>query len=733
LRIEHLAFTEKMNVTIKMKRVVFDNKSYALGETNISCNAVASRGDTWSTYTIIMTDSLYNNRKTVLCSMDISADCKYITCHHNNTRGGMVSDRNVTITVNETHRDSTRSSIIFEEKFNLMECTASCSDEYDRTQPEFQCGYNSVLPVQVDADVRSLDEAEGQTFTLQDNVDKNRRVENFTGNCKVQFNKTVFSGNDVALHMDQIVGVQFRNLTPFTNYMVSVVSAGGGGESDGRQLIFTTNKTGAVVNFALTCTETPLRPPDIDGFSYQRVDHVISPSNNSMVIYIFWRPLPVYSRGGENVQYKTGLNSTNGFNVSFVSSETFGFFTVPFESLEVRIWSVNEVGQSSNSSGICIAENKGVMIPKAYVEFDQDNYANVYTHITVHNGLSQLAILWCRKTQFIQLNTSLDVCQEYPNTELFPLNLTAHSDDDILLFKVFLNPKKIAKVSIYSQPLQYFDFEFTNHTLNDFHIVMANVTEVVQFGNRQLTSEMDIVTGDDEGDDDTLSLGSGDVRNPQFFVSINKNDHWRGVSPADCYFDSSKNIVNLEMVQFTDESGNYFLRFIQKCDTSIANQFLVKFYEVYSSDDGTCLTKGHKVCEVNNTFFQPSVCPLKDDVQFVCVLARAGDKSSMESKALVYPTGETKLEMKTVIIVSCLTVGVFLLLGVICFVVTCRRRRAHFARVLGSAEEFTSASYASSSYTVSEDVGCSLEINLNEINNPKRQVSGDGEHYNMAD
>ncbi|KAK0046683.1 cytokine receptor, partial [Biomphalaria pfeifferi] len=155
---------------------------------------------------------------------------------------------------------------------------------------------------------------------------------------------------------ETMVGVRVQNLSSFTSYNVTVRGVGGGGAGRAVSRVFHTEKS------------VPAHPPKDLLFS-----RVPAHNNNQSCVTIYWQPLPLPARGGNNVTYLISLMS----RIKQDFEETYVTFGPAFQSCEMtwdplvfKIWSVNEMGRSKAFSEILIPRDKDSSKSQMLVEFD---------------------------------------------------------------------------------------------------------------------------------------------------------------------------------------------------------------------------------------------------------------------------------------------------------------------------------------------------------------------------
>ncbi|XP_059173824.1 uncharacterized protein LOC131954263 [Physella acuta] len=439
-------------------------------------------------------------------------------------------------------------------------------------------------------------------------------------------------------NLDQAsVYVQFKNLEPFTNYTVTVSGIGGGGEGNISSQNFATKMS------------VPRSPAKIENFNFFRSNYTI---------YFIWKPVSNETLGGRQLYYDITIDTGNWKNTTN-TSENFKLLDYhnDSESLDVKIWTLNEKGRSANYSHIVIPSLKGFEAPLTAVEFLKDGYANVYYQCQDLQNVENIAIHVCEAGKSQHLPQEY-ICVNYPLTKV--INMKNKSCTANTPFTVPLFQKSEIK-------------EYKNSTQIEYYFEENN--------NLRFNTTADVLTNHLVEDSFILK----DTENTKVFVSSMINKVWMGMAPVNCYYNSEKGATDVTIIQQPDG-----LKITQECHKT-PNQVLAKYFQVYSSPDSECSNpkKLKYIGKFSSDVFSGAEIRLESDVKFVCVEVYAQTKTVTKQFAVTQPVQVMEADKNTIIIAAsvCATVLVSIILFIICCCMCrrCRKRKGHFAKLSGSA------------------------------------------------
>ncbi|CAK1546988.1 unnamed protein product [Leptosia nina] len=107
-----------------------------------------------------------------------------------------------------------------------------------------------------------------------------------------------------------------------------------------------------------TDSERPRRPPDTTAGAFDRAVFV-----DRRVIYIYWKQLEEYEEAGANFTYKVLVSQDNRTQTLFPDknkSLSYVMLNSSLSSMDVTIWSFNQIGSSLNSSHLYIPSEKNI-------------------------------------------------------------------------------------------------------------------------------------------------------------------------------------------------------------------------------------------------------------------------------------------------------------------------------------------------------------------------------------
>ncbi|XP_045487984.1 cytokine receptor [Pieris rapae] len=145
-----------------------------------------------------------------------------------------------------------------------------------------------------------------------------------------------------------------------------------------------------------TDSEPPQRPPDTCAGAFDRSVFV----GNYRMLYIYWKQLEEYEQAGANFTYKVLVSQDNKTQILFPDknkSLSYVMLNASVSSMDVTIWSFNQMGSSVNSSNLYIPSEKNI----------ESLGLTSFTKLAYENGTYELAwggsneidnytLFWCQ-------------------------------------------------------------------------------------------------------------------------------------------------------------------------------------------------------------------------------------------------------------------------------------------------------------------------------------------------
>ncbi|XP_055874787.1 uncharacterized protein LOC106050326 [Biomphalaria glabrata] len=472
-----------------------------------------------------------------------------------------------------------------------------------------------------------------------------------------KFQKAVFQLSE---RPNQKIAVTFHDLSPHTNYLVSVTNTGAGGESDIIHRKFTTE------------ISAPARPPLLKPYSFIRVP---IPSHNETCLLIIWQPLPKHLHGGTNLHYKAELIALNtNESVHKMTTQHFLQEKISSHSHLVKLWAVNDFRSSEQHAEILIPSYTEVKNVKLRVNYVYDTTANVYVHVANVEEIESLAVHWCH-SQKSDLCKSQDICTgalhskqiEIPSSDHHLLNLTIS-----FLTRCTTNVQRSKKALVYE------DFE-ADDGVKSITPVEADVVQ----------TEYVLDNSDDGEDVEPCSLKEKDdshhVDPRAFFVSHKVRGAWSGMTSDVCYYDSTSERVNIVVSQSTNNDMTTVLTFQQTCDTDPASplkQFLILRFDIYASDNDTCHMKSERLASIENDLVSPVKFQIPYGPVYLCVVAVGQLTNYTHTQLIVNADRKWHVNISRIFIATTCVIFVCLFIGLTscCFFRKCWTRKRHFEK-----------------------------------------------------
>ncbi|XP_059144062.1 uncharacterized protein LOC131931324 [Physella acuta] len=487
--------------------------------------------------------------------------------------------------------------------------------------------------------------------------------------------------------------IKFNGLAPYTRYQVSVRGVGGGGEGESSSILFHTHKS------------VPVHPPVYNDITYSST--LENDAAELETVYVLWEEIPRSAAGGSDVSYKLEVKA-NG-STEYYNNHTHNAIYLKKardDELTIKIWSVNEVGQSENYTEVRIPAEREPSPPRMVAEFYPDDEVKVRVQTESVSSATALALLWC------EWDSQVGGCKDYPHTHILQQNATTSADPDVLELLVPLSTTP--RVNTSSLPVLHYDLNDTTQTLA--HPLTATGTVTVNTGSRPGTEEPDDCLSEvrsacrrewtdgcwcgvlhllDEGasrdhemtptsvyEQTTEPVQTGGA-STKLNLSIMVDGRWMGMVPAECYFNSSSNRAEVVVSHYTGGGGQLYLRVSQACDSSSARQFLADSFHVSASVDGGCQSLT-PIKSIQNRIFGPTTLELPPGTSVVCVTATSSQGLTTSQPfrytiALV-STGSSSQEIVIYAVVSLVAAVVVILL--ICLLFKCRQQKRHINNFL---------------------------------------------------
>uniref|UniRef100_A0A2C9LF05 Fibronectin type-III domain-containing protein n=1 Tax=Biomphalaria glabrata TaxID=6526 RepID=A0A2C9LF05_BIOGL len=461
---------------------------------------------------------------------------------------------------------------------------------------------------------------------------------------------------------ETMVGVRVQNLSSFTSYNVTVSGVGGGGAGRSVSRVFRTDKS------------VPAHPPKDLLFS-----RVPTHNKNQSCVTIYWQPLPLSARGGNNVTYLISLMS----RIKKDLEATYATFGPAFQSCEMtwdplvlKVWSVNEMGRSKAFSEILIPHDKDSSKPQMLVEFD-GSLVHIIIRLPEVPYIKSLAVYICDA----RADSTSDMCNGYPKHIVrYPVDPSNTTNRNIYLtLRLSKNDVVGSQTSNYVTEVQFYDMKNLTTKLTNPKTAVGNMTLTWQDSTQIMnTANMGEVTCEDiaDGGNTTFEL---DREDPIVFLSLNENDTWTAMSPADSYYNSRYRGADLILKQFQKNNDQICLNISQQFHPKVAKSFFSSAFQVYSSLDESCSKDDRFVLQVENPRHSAATVELPPGLQYVCVVGLSRCKSYRSEPTLHKVTyGLEKETIKgayvVIIVVSVLTTIVVVSI-LAWFILKCIKRR----------------------------------------------------------
>ncbi|KAK0056176.1 domeless-like protein 1, partial [Biomphalaria pfeifferi] len=504
-----------------------------------------------------------------------------------------------------------------------------------------------------------------------------------------KFQKAVFQLSE---RPNQKIAVAFNDLSPHTNYLVSVTNMGAGGESDIIHRKFTTE------------ISAPARPPVIKPYSFIRVP---IPSHNETCLFIIWQPLPKHLHGGTNLHYKAELIALNT-NVSVHKMATQHFLEEKISSHShlVKLWAVNDFRSSEQHAEILIPPYTEMKNVKLRVNYVNGTTANVYVHMAKIEEIESLAVHWCH-SQKSDVCKSQDICTGTLHSKQIEI---PSSDHHLLNWTISFLTRCRTNVQRSKKTLVYEDFEGKDG-VKSIKPVEADVVQTEY-----------VLDNSDNGEDvETCSLkekeDSHHVDPRVFFVSHKVRGAWSGMMSDVCYYDSTSDIVNIAVSQTTNNDMTTVLTFQQTCDTDPASplkQFLILHYDIYASDNDTCHMKSERLASIENNLVSPVKFQIPYGLVYLCVVAVGQLTNYTHTQLIVNTDRKWQVNISRIFVATTSVIFVCLFIGLTscCFFRKFWKRKNHVEKYFKThpnsatkqdLDEYDSQTYQSSVFKYQEN------------------------------
>ncbi|KAH9512435.1 hypothetical protein Btru_039575 [Bulinus truncatus] len=450
------------------------------------------------------------------------------------------------------------------------------------------------------------------------------------------------------------VAIQFKHLSVFTRYAVSVTSFRGKVEGCTTSFTFTTNKS------------VPLGPPETKSLDYSRT---------LKYLWIIWKALSQESKGSDKVIYEVWITSHSNFSLRFNQTSNYFNLTegIPIEPLTVRLWSLNDVGRSEKFSEILVPLNDVIERPYFIVEFVNKSHAYVILNVSME--VQKVAVRAIVSKQ----NGSKDPCDDCLLTQRVVVDVQSMNQTQLKLLVPFSKPRR----KRFRRKVKYCQYE--SNCPSD---LLENASAVVT----QRFQDSDIIT--QLSDDDITAAGSKiQTRMSSYYtfgksfssktdfsskilVSLKEKGVFQGMTEAHCYYNRQ---LSAAKVIACVQDGCLRVNQEQNC---AGKQFLIDSFDIYpSQNDRSCnITKTEKYLHLARDDLH-AVCDLPQDFKFFCIQAN-GNTSFITSDPMAFPAvSSDSSPTQTVTIFMTVALVVLLVVGIIVIrvIFICKDRKKKFA------------------------------------------------------